>query len=222
MELELAKLVIEFDGKITPSVVHKIRGFIGGLIPEDILLHHHMNNGKLLYRYPKVQYKHFHGKLMIIGIQDGIDSLVKLFQYLKEIQIEKTCRKIVLKELERYEAPFGASHNLIAYEFITPWVALNEENYKKYIKTDLPIKKKNLLEKILVGNVISLSKGVGYTVQERLHCNILSFSETNVTLKSQKLVGFYAKFLINFYIPEFLGLGKSVSRGYGVVSPCNS
>lgn len=221
MELELAKLIIEFDSKISPSEVHKIRGFIGNLIPEDVLLHHHLDSGKLLYRYPKVQYKNFRGKLMIIGIQEGISSLIKLFDYLREIQIEKTYKQVILRELEKYKSPFGVSPNTLPYEFITPWIALNEENYKTYVKTDIPIKRKQLLEKILIGNVISLSKGVGYTIPERIDCKILNFRETQVTLKSRKLIGFQAKFLINFYLPEFLGLGKSVSRGYGVVSPCS-
>ena len=38
-----------------------------------------------------------------------------------------------------------------------------------------------------------------------------------VTLKGQKMLGFTGTFKTNFIIPDHLGLGKSVSRGFGVV-----
>jgi CRISPR/Cas system CSM-associated protein Csm3 (group 7 of RAMP superfamily) len=31
------------------------------------------------------------------------------------------------------------------------------------------------------------------------------------------MIGFTGEFLVNFDIPDLLGLGKSVSRGYGAV-----
>lgn len=220
MEIKIAKLKIEFESGTKPSEIHKIRGYIGSLLPEDILLHHHLPDGKLLYTYPFVQYKHINGNLTIIGIKEGVQSVIRLFDALNEVQIEHNYKSIILKELTVYEDLFEVSEIFIPYKFISPWLALNEENYKKYVRTDMRTKRRELLEKILIGNVLSMAKGLGYSVESELKCKILTFKEKKVTLKDQPLIGFSAKFLINFVMPDHLGLGKSVSRGFGVIEKC--
>jgi hypothetical protein len=222
MEIQIAKLKIEFEMGTKPSEIHKIRGYIGNLLPEDILLHHHLPNGKLLYTYPFVQYKYIGGNLLIMGINDGVPSVLKLFDTLNEVQIEQKFKSIIFKELTVYEDLFEESEFHIPYKFISPWLALNEENYKKYIRTDMRTKRKELLERVLIGNILSMAKCIGYSVESELQCKILSFKEEKVTLKGQPFVGFDAKFLINFVIPDHLGLGKSVSRGFGVIEKCTS
>jgi hypothetical protein len=37
------------------------------------------------------------------------------------------------------------------------------------------------------------------------------------TLKGQTMVGFVGSFTLNLQIPDLLGLGKSVSRGFGTI-----
>jgi len=44
--------------------------------------------------------------------------------------------------------------------YTSPWLALNERNYEQYQKLENWAKKKELLEKILIGNIISMSKGL--------------------------------------------------------------
>jgi len=51
-------------------------------------------------------------------------------------------------------------------------------------------KRKKLLEKILVGNIISMSKGLGYTVPGPIEVNILKLREVNTSLKGNPMLGF--------------------------------
>ncbi len=101
--------------------------------------------------------------------------------------------------------------------FLTPWLALNEKNYEKYQKYGTWAKKKELLEKILIGNIISMSKSLGYTVPETIKANIGNLKEVNTSLKGNPMLGFLGTFSVNFEIPDYWGIGKSVSRGFGTV-----
>jgi len=94
---------------------------------------------------------------------------------------------------------------------------LNEENYERYQRCEIWGKKKELLKKILIGNIISMSKGLGYTVPAPIKANIVKFKEVPTSLKRNPMLGFLGSFSVNFEIPDYLGLGKSVSRGFGTV-----
>ena len=68
----------------------------------------------------------------------------------------------------------------------------------------------------LTGNILSMSKSLNYQVPDRINC------ETDVRIckgrqKDTKIMTFTGTFSTNFFIPEYLGLGKSVSRGFGAV-----
>jgi hypothetical protein len=115
------------------------------------------------------------------------------------------------------EIYFGTLKEPIPYSFITPWLALNEKNYEQYQKLGTWAKKKELLEKILIGNIISMSKSLGYTVPEPIKADIKHLKEVQTRLKGTPMLGFLGTFSVNFEIPDYWGIGKSVSRGFGTV-----
>ena len=129
-------------------------------------------------------------------------------------QYPKVQYKIIEKSQE-----FGCSDSFMQYKFIVPWIALNEINYDSYIKFD-PKNKVNLLHQILAGNLLSISKSLGYVVLNQIKVRT-KLSPIKVYSKGIPLIGFKGDFQINFMIPEYLGIGKSVSRGFGVVRRCN-
>ncbi len=76
---------------------------------------------------------------------------------------------------------------------------------------------KRFLEKILVGNLLSISKSLGYTVPSRIIADIGKVKEVDTSLKGTHMLGFLGQFSVNFSIPDYWGIGKSVSRGFGTV-----
>ena len=192
-----------------------LRGFMGNNFSEDILLHNH-DNDKLIYSYPRIQYKIINGRAIIIGLAEGIISL-KNIPPLEKIILGHEDVKVDGMDLTERESTFGVLDIQKNYNLLTPWLALNDKNYEKYRRLGSWGRKKELLEKILTGNIISISKSLDFTVPEPIKANISNLKEVPISLKSVFMIGFLGMFSINFEIPDYWGIGKSVSRGFGAL-----
>ena len=104
-------------------------------------------------------------------------------------------------------------------KFVTPWVALNEENHSRFEATRFQRKEAcTLLRKVLIGNLLSLSKALGYEVPGRITAEVQADEPTEVILKpGVVLLGFLGRFHANFWIPPLWGIGKQSARGFGAV-----
>ena len=192
----------------------KLRGYFANKFSHEKIISNH-NGDKFVYNYPKVQYKIINGQPIICGICEGSSLISQIGFNTDEIDIDGekinvSQTKIINKLLE-----FGICDNYVEYRFITPWMALNQKNIGIYIKaTDY--EKEAMLKRILVGNILSMSKGLGYNVDSTLH-TWLDVEECRVKFKNVDMKAFKGRFKVNFLIPEYLGLGKAVSRGLGTV-----
>lgn len=61
-----------------------------------------------------------------------------------------------------------------------------------------------------------MCKGLGIIVNRRLYVHS-HLNPQNVLFKGVNLTGFTGEFTVNFKIPDFAGLGKGVSQGFGTV-----
>ena len=208
--------VIRFpEIRIKRSYLHKVRGYFADQYNQYDLIHNHdKKTGKFLYRYPAIQFK-ITDYLSIFGYkQEGIDILKEVFLTSEDIVIEGKRIKIFGRELEITEEGYGEDGQFYVYEFFTPWIALNQENYKGYKSLTDETQKSRQLNSILVNNIISFCKFTGYTVKNSLEVRSI-FRETKANLKGKAHTAFIGEFMVNFLLPDFLGLGKSSSRGYG-------
>ena len=190
------------------------RRYLGNKYIENDILHNH-NQDKFIYRYPMVQYKIIDKTAMIIGIGKASNLVANIGIIEDEILIDDKLINIYEKSILRLNQNYGCKDDYIEYKFITPWIALNQNNISKY-KNSNNVDKEEILKKILVGNIISMSKGLDYTVKEKIHCWI-NLKEKEVIIKGIKHIGFVGEFKVNFDIPDYLGLGKSVSKGFGTI-----
>src|SRR5208283_4282891 len=193
MIFNIMKLFIETDGSLPASAAAKIRGCMGNLFWEDSYAHQHDEAGKLIYRYPRVQYKTLNGGCLLISFEEGREMTAKMFNNITSVNIGGL-KEIVSKGIEDYSSPFGISNEHLSYSFLTPWLALNEKNYEKYQQRGAWPKKKDLLESILIGNIISMSKSLGYTVPEPIKATIQNLNEVQAKLKGTSMLGFLGTF----------------------------
>lgn len=197
----------------------QLRGFFATKFNEYNLLHQH-NTDKFIYRYPLVQYKTINRTPTIIGINEGAEVLKEIYDDYDKIKLNDNEYEIVERGITYKKEDFGISEKHIKYEFVTPWFALNQENYRKYRDYD-KAQQYDLLNRNLVGNMLSMSKSLNYQVPEKIKCHT-ELQERSSSMKGNDIIVFRGFFVTNFKIPEYLGLGKSVSRGFGTVKRCNS
>lgn len=147
---------------------------------------------------------------------DGLDSLVYL-KIIRDLKLGNNSYKILEIKAHYEELEFKATkkNKIYTYKFHSPWLALNEKNYKIFKNSSIK-KRRSLLKRILIGNILSISKYLGYTVPKRLICDIELFLIRTI-FKGIDMIGFKGKFEINFLIPDYLGIGKAVSHGFGIV-----
>ena len=106
---------------------------------------------------------------------------------------------------------------MIRYEFSTPYLALNQENHEDWSRAGTT-ERSALLKRILIGNLLSLSKSVDLHVSIRLLVDTCLEPMGLEELKpGLSLLGFRGSFRANFVIPDYWGIGKSSARGFGTV-----
>lgn len=184
----------------------------------DLIHNHDIKSGKPVYRYPLIQFKLIGKTPVIIALtSQAVTIFSELFMKLNEIRIDEVSIPVFEKDLTIEEVEYGFVEGWFEYEFYSPWIGLNQKNYQLYERAAQP-GKIEILQKILVGNILSLSKGLGYWLgKNQIIKAELHLHEMPVRLKCKTMKGFKGRFKTNFIIPDHLGFGKAVSRGFGTV-----
>lgn len=213
MEYNIVKLFLKTDQHLS-SNASMVRGFIGNEFKEYNLLHNHYGKN-YVFTYPKVQYKLFNDIILIFGINEGGEVLKKISSNLDYLNLDKKyhiTEKIIHEKIFDIKPTIEEKH----YKFVTPWIGLNTNNFQKFKKMNNWKDKKILLNNILVGNILSLSKGLGIIVNKKLHAKSF-LNEEYVIYKSVKMNAFKGEFKIHYDLPDYIGIGKGVSQGFGCV-----
>lgn len=219
--MNLNQTIIRFpDIRLQTRDGHKLRGYFGNLFKEHSpLLHNHFADGSLRYAYPLVQYKVIDGIPYLVGIGEGGKLLIQLFLKIKELNIGGEIYPVLSKNIENRIIDIGDTGELLEYRFVTLWMGLNESNYHKYLNADQDEKQK-LLQSILTGNILSFYKGIGFRAKQNIMLK-LKEKEHLTQFKGQKMLAFSGSFVTNAVLPDFTGVGKAVSRGFGTIVQVN-
>lgn len=197
---------------------HKLRGFFGNLFKEhSSLLHNHYQNGDFKYEYPKVQYKVIENIPTLVGIGEGATLLTELFLRINHVNIENKEFEVNSKDIGFVNYTCGYSKELIDYKFATLWLALNQKNYRVYKSYD-ERDKSSFLQKVLIGHILNFYSSISLKLKdhERLFSKV-NVSERSTKFKGYKMIAFKGSFSVNAFLPMNIGLGRSVSRGFGTI-----
>lgn len=195
---------------------HKLRGYFGRLFQErSELLHNHMGNGEFRYAYPQVQYKVIDRTPMLVGIKDGAGLLGELFLKINELNIDGQKYPVHQKNIEGKNVEAGISENSNTYRFETLWMGINQKNHNRYLIAD-ELEKQHMLERVLIGNCLSFFKSMDHFVEEQIQIKG-TFKEKSTRFKNNRMLAFEGMFTTNLLLPDYIGLGKSVSRGFGTI-----
>lgn len=196
----------------------QLRGFFGRKFEDEVLMHNHGKDGELIYQYPRIQFKILQSNAVLLGIGDGAELLERLWLEIDRTTLGDECLDVLESHFEIRDEELAICEAPITYRFLTPWLALNQTNFRSYTGSRNMAFRKDELSRILVGNCLGLAKSLGIRFDDRINADGRQLTSIKTTLKGQGMIGFIGKFRMNVRLPELIGLGKSVSRGFGAVS----
>lgn len=226
--IEIVSLRLEMEELLVIDDARQLRGFFGHEYKNRPEFHHHLPTG-LIYQHPLIQYKVLDGAGWITGLKEGAFLLLSM-KPPEEVYIRNKHIRVVNHRFIRIKTTFGITEEPIRYQFGTPWLPFNSENYRQFERMQRDQSRVDeLLGKTLIGNLLSLSKAVKYAVPSRLQVSLDLKLAGEFTLKPPdrrpfgsntqkpglKMLGFKGEFEVNFALPNLWGIGKSVSRGFG-------
>ena len=189
-----------------------MRGYFGNFFRNIVEFHNHLDQITFNYKSPNIQYRVIDGNLSILGINEGGDILLKSIEEIKldEIKLDGIDNKIEEKEIKITFPELEIKDERYDYKFESFWIALNEENYKKYQKGEFS------LDNQLRNNILEFFKLSGVQATKRIIA-VGEFEENKIVEKDTVILGFTGTFKTNVNLPDLIALGKRKSVGFGII-----
>jgi hypothetical protein len=219
MDLEIIEYRLRFQRPLAPGEATHLRGYFASAFSDEEMLHHHRQDGSFIYEYPRVQFKVIDRVAHLIGLAEGCDVVENLWRTVDQARLAGESLPVLEATLFRRREPIGEADSPMEYRFVNPWLGLNQSNHAAYASARTDHDRQAVLERVLVGNCLSLAKAFGLWIESRLAADARRLRPRTCRFKDQPMIGFDGPFRINFHLPNGIGIGKSVSRGFGTVKP---
>ncbi|KAA6340947.1 hypothetical protein EZS27_011216 [termite gut metagenome] len=213
-------LVILFKNSIAGNEISFFRGAVIHALNEqaNVLFHNHQEE-KFRYAYPLIQYKKIRGRAAIVCINEGTEAVGQFFSACnftfrlgdREVEMEIDSVKPQRFLVQVWDSMFRYC--------IRKWLPLNSDNYQKYNEMEGIGEKTAFMERILTGNILSFAKGIERRLDKEVICKLTGLRNYGlVDCKGVKLMAFDGEFQCNVSLPDYVGIGKSTSVGFGVIT----
>ena len=215
----LRTLLVTFDNDIPAHLVTAFRAAVIEKVGRDhVAFHNHVGDTQFVYQYPLIQYKTVHRQPAIVCLDEGVDEIHKLFEQ-RNWTINLLGKKIELKvdRLDLKTTTLNIWEKQFEYSLYR-WQALNDKNYREYNNLQSLTDKIQMLERILTGNILSFAKGIEWHIDQQVKLTITDVALERLTkMKDIRVAALDIRFKCNVALPDWIGLGKGVSKGFGVV-----
>ena len=221
MGARIKLLVVRFKNPLRQTEIRFFRGAVLDRVcgtPHDEFFSGHTEEG-LRYSYPLIQYKRIGGKAALVCIGEGVESIGEFFSSCDfDLQIGN-------REPEHFEIDSVDAKQILVQAWddtfrytLRKWLPFNSNNYNEFLQLEGLAARAEFLQRILVGNILSMCKGLGIRLERDITCEILKMEEPRLELyKGVKMMSFDVEFKTNVSLPDFCGLGKGTSLGMGMV-----
>ncbi|MDO9154295.1 MAG: CRISPR-associated endonuclease Cas6 [Paludibacter sp.] len=213
-------LILRFSNRLHHNELALLRGAINELLKEKSNVLYHNHEGETFrYSYPLIQYKRINQQAALVCINQGTEAIGLLLMHGnfacqlgdKKVELEIDNVKANQFIIQTWDSMF--------YYNIRKWLALNQVNYLEYCKLDSLSDKCLFLEKILIGNILSMGKGIDIQFDKEIICKITNIIETTtMSYKNVKMMSFDVEFKSNVSLPDYIGIGKGTSLGFGMIA----
>lgn len=221
MNNRVQTFIIRYSNEIRFSELAQLRSAILRSMQynANVLFHNHIDSQKLRYAYPLIQYKRINKKAAILCMNEGVNVIGEhLSSQSTRIELNGVPMTLEIENVSPKITTIQAWEDAVFKYNVRRWLPLNSENYEKFCSIDNYIERVAFIEKILTANILSFFKGAGVTLERDIKCNILDLSEPKLLrFKKTKLMSFDVYFSSNATLPDYIGIGRHVSVGFGTV-----
>jgi hypothetical protein len=119
-------------------------------------------------------------------------------------------------EIEEHVNRFQPVSKLIRYRFVTPWVALNQTTGYRYRYLN-NADRVNFLNRLLGQNIVFMAREMGMELEENIFTKVTLSSLFPRQVDENNWGAFDGEFRANFVLPNYLGIGNGITRGYGAL-----
>lgn len=212
-------LTIRFENEIRREEIACFRGaIINAMENADVLFHNHTDDDGLRYAYPLIQYKRINQKAAIVCLGEGTEAIGEFFADSNfDVVLGDREVHLTIDHIDASQCLVQCWDELFSYH-LRRWLPFNKQNYENFQQLEGIADKCVFLERLLVGNILSFAKGLGIRLEQEVVCKITQLSEPmTIVHKGVRLMGFDVEFSTNVSLPDYIGLGKGVSVGKGMV-----
>ena len=207
------RLITDKPVKKTP---YQVKGVFINQFADDPIIPLLNGQYRKEFLYPRVQVKILNEQIYLVGINEGVDSLLSLREKFDTLDFGNITFQVNDVNVDEQSDILVPSNRPVRYTFISPWVALNPVTNKRYKDLNNSGRIK-YLSQLLTHNILFLGKEMGITIDTKVY-TWLSLSSLFPKPVGEKNWGsFSGGFKTNFILPNYIGLGNGITRGFGTI-----
>jgi len=167
--------------------------------------------------YPLIQSKIIDNEWKIIAVTDKVVHYIfDKIESLKNMAsgnpaMQNIHNLTVIDKADCYlaEEPF-------AYQLLTPWIPFGKHSSRYYSDLEDFDDKRQFLKTVLEKHLLDVAYIFGQNSDEALTLE-LELTEIRIEIDGHYILAFSGTFWVNMKIPDYLGIGRSIRKGYGTI-----
>ena len=205
-----------FTDKPVRKTPYQVKGVIMNQFPDEEIVPMLDGSYRQKFLYPRVQVKILNEQIYIVGINEGVDSIKAIAKKMDFLDFGNITFQILDNEIEEHQNRFQPVSKLIRYRFVTPWVALNQTTGYRYRNLN-NADRVNFLNRLLGQNIVFMAREMGMELEENIFTKVTLSSLFPRQVDENNWGAFDGEFRANFVLPNYLGIGNGITRGYGAL-----
>ncbi len=202
-----------FTDKPVRKTPYQVKGVMMNQFPDEEIVPMLDGSYRQKFLYPRVQVKILNEQIYIVGINEGVDSIKAIAKKMDFLDFGNITFQILDNEIEEHQNRFQPVSKLIRYRFVTPWVALNQTTGYRYRNLN-NADRVNFLNRLLGQNI---AREMGMELEENIFTKVTLSSLFPRQVDENNWGAFDGEFRANFVLPNYLGIGNGITRGYGTL-----
>ena len=207
------RLITDKPVKKTP---YQVKGVFMNQFADDPIIPLLNGQYRKEFLYPRVQVKILNEQIYLVGINEGVDSLLSLKEKFNTLDFGNITFQVNDVNIDEKSDILSPSNQPVKYRFISPWVALNPSTKKRYKDLNNSGRIK-YLSQLLTHNILFLGKEIGITIDTKVYTWLTLSSLSPKPMGEKNWGSFTGGFKTNFILPNYIGLGNGITRGFGTI-----